>query len=113
MLPRDNLTDWRCTQQLPCKTVENHIQNVKEVLERITYDAGLRICFKKCKFFKTEARVLGMMVSRTGVMMDPKKIETIVNWPLPIDGKAMQRFMGAANFNRVLSRICQSSSSIG
>ena len=35
--------------------------------------------------------------------MDPKKIEAITNWPRPINGKAMQRFMGAANFHREFS----------
>ena len=53
------------------KTVEDHIQTVKKVLERITYDAGLRIHFKKCKFFKTEARVLGMMVRWTQRKLKP------------------------------------------
>ena len=35
--------------------------------------------------------------------MDPKKIEAITNWPRPVNGKAMQRFMGAANFHREFS----------
>jgi len=79
---------------------KNHIEEVKNVLKRITYDAGLRIRFNKCKFFKTEARVLGIIVSREGLQMDPKKIDAIINWPRPVDGKSMQRFMGAANFHR-------------
>ena len=49
------------------KTEEEHITKVKEVLERLTYKAGLRLRIKKCKFFKTEARVLGFIVSRTGI----------------------------------------------
>ena len=85
------------------KSVEEHIATVKKVLEVITYEAGLRIRFKKCKFFKTEARVLGMIVSREGIRMDPQKIEAIVNWQKPMTGKAIQRFMGAANFNREFS----------
>jgi hypothetical protein len=52
----------------------------------------------KCKFFKKSCRVLGTIVSREGLQMDPKKIESIVNWP--INGKGIQRFMGAANFHR-------------
>ena len=58
---------------------------------------------KKCRFFKTEARVLGFFVTRDGVKMDPKKIKAIAEWPRPVDGKAMQRFMGAVNFNREFS----------
>src|SRR5271168_3855619 len=35
--------------------------------------------------------------------MDPQKIKAITEWPLPIDGKAMQCFLGAANFHREFS----------
>ena len=78
---------------------------IKEVLKRITYTAGLRINFKKSKFFQNEARILGSIVSRTGLKMDPKKIKSIINWPKPKDGEKMQRFMGAANFNRDYTHI--------
>jgi transposase InsO family protein len=84
-------------------TEQEHVVLVSEVLRRITYVAGLRIKPKKCKFFQTEARILGMIVARSGIKMDPKKIEAITNWPRPINGKAMQRFMGAANFHREFS----------
>ena len=86
------------------KTAEEHIQLVKKVLERITYDAGLRLKLKKCKFFQTEARVLGFYVTRTGLKMDPKKVKAITEWSRPKDGKGIQRFMGAANFNRDFSQ---------
>ena len=35
--------------------------------------------------------------------MDPTKVKTILNWPPPAMGKAMQRFLGAANFHREFS----------
>ena len=35
--------------------------------------------------------------------MDPLKVKAILNWTQPVDGKAMQRFMGAANFHREFS----------
>ena len=38
------------------KTEKEHIELVAEVLNRITYVAGLRIKLKKCKFFETEAK---------------------------------------------------------
>jgi hypothetical protein len=85
------------------KTTEEHIVEVKKVLERLTYIAGLRLRLKKCKFFKTEARVLGFIVSRTGIRMDPKKVDAILNWPQPATGKGIQKFMGAVSFNRDFS----------
>ena len=54
-------------------TEENHIALVGEVLQKLTYEAGLHINLKKCKFFRTEAKILGMIVSRDGVAMDHPK----------------------------------------
>ena len=85
------------------KSVEEHIKEVKEVLEILTYKLGLRLRLKKCKFFRTEARILGHLVTRAGIQMDPAKVKSILEWPKPMDGKAMQRFMGAANFHRDFS----------
>jgi transposase InsO family protein len=85
------------------KNTEDHKRDVLEVLQVLTDTGRLRLKMKKCKFFKTEARVLGFLVSRDGVRMDPKKVKAIAEWPRPVDGKAMQRFMGAANFNREFS----------
>ena len=80
-----------------------HKHDVLEVLKVLTDEGRLRLRLKKCKFFKTEARVLGFLVTREGVKMDPRKIKAIAEWPKPKDGKAMQRFMGAVNFNREFS----------
>jgi hypothetical protein len=44
-----------------------------------------------------------MLVLKTRVQMNFMKVEAINNWPQPIDGKKMQRFMGAANFHREFS----------
>ena len=84
-------------------TDEEHIVRVKQVLEKITYEAGLRIRTAKCKFFQTSCRVLGTIVSREGLQIDLKKIKAIVNWPRPVTDKQIQSFMGAANFHREFS----------
>ena len=78
----------------------NHAKDVLEILEVLTYKAGLRLRLSKCKFYQTSARVLGSMITRTGIQMDPLKIKAILNWTQPIDGKGLQRFMGSANFHR-------------
>lgn len=88
---------------LASQTASDHISKVKRVLERITYVANLRLRREKCRFFKTEAKVLGYLLTRNGIRMDPAKIRTITNWPRPVDGKALQRFLGAANYHRDFS----------
>ena len=46
---------------------------------------------------------MGNIVGREGIRMDPKKVKGIMQWVRPVDGKAMQRFLGAANFHREYS----------
>ena len=58
--------------------VEELIKNVKKVLEILTYKLELRLHLKKCKFFKTKARILGHLVTREGIQMDPAKVKAKV-----------------------------------
>ena len=55
----------------------DHVSDVLEVLKTLTYEAKLRLRLKKCQFFHIEARVLGSLVTRTGIKMDPLKIKAI------------------------------------
>jgi hypothetical protein len=84
-------------------SAEQHVSDVLSVLEILTYKANLRLRLEKCLFFRTEVPFLGHLITRTGIKMDPKKVKSITNWLPPVDGKAMQRFLGAANFNREFS----------
>jgi hypothetical protein len=84
-------------------TTAAHVKRVREVLEALTYEAGLRLRVSKCKFFQTEARLLGYRVTREGIHMDIKKVESIQAWERPVDGKGVQRFLGAVNYNRIFS----------
>jgi len=42
-------------------------------------DAGLQYNIKKCKFYTSEVIYLGLIISRNGIKMDPKKVATIIN----------------------------------
>src|SRR5438445_4566422 len=85
------------------KSTQEHIQDVLKVLEKLTYGANLRVKIRKCQFFKSSARILGYIIGRDGLRMDPQKVKAIVQWTKPIDGKGMQRFLGAANYHRDFS----------
>jgi len=97
------ITPFQDDVAVASKTREEHIQRMKDVLSKITYEAGLRLRLQKCKFFRKEARVLGSIVATDGIRMDPAKVKAIQAWALPEDGKALQRFMGAVNFHREFS----------
>uniref|UniRef100_A0A9J8D1R8 Reverse transcriptase/retrotransposon-derived protein RNase H-like domain-containing protein n=1 Tax=Cyprinus carpio carpio TaxID=630221 RepID=A0A9J8D1R8_CYPCA len=42
----------------------------------------------------------GYIVSSEGIRMDPEKVKAVVDWPSPDSRKALQRFLGFANFYR-------------
>ena len=54
------------------------------VLKRLR-DAGLQCDIKKCKFYATKVTYLGLIISRNGIKIDPKKVTTIINWESPIN----------------------------
>ena len=81
------------------KTREEHVTHVSKVLERLQ-KAGLYLDIKKCEFFATEVKYLGLIITTEGVKMDPAKIDAIVNWPTPRNLKDVQAFLGFANFYR-------------
>jgi hypothetical protein len=95
-----NILPFQDDIAIATKRGEDHTAAVLKVLNELTYTAGLKLKLKKCHFFQVEAKVLGSLLTRNGIKMDPIKIKAIVEWPRPIDGKALQRFLGAANFHR-------------
>jgi hypothetical protein len=76
-----------------------HRQHVKSVLQALR-EAGLHVDIKKCEFETQEVTYLGMIVSTSGVKMDPSKVSCIVNWEAPSNLKDVQAFLGFSNFYR-------------
>jgi transposase InsO family protein len=78
---------------------ESHLRHVREVLVRLRR-FGLYANPKKCSFFASEVDFLGFIVGRDGIRMDPKRVETIANWPRPESIHDVQVFLGFVNFYR-------------
>jgi hypothetical protein len=90
--------NWTTTVSRRCGGRLTILRNARhrrlEVLKLLTYEAGLRLRIEKCRFFRTEVPFLGHLLTREGIRMDPRKVKSITNWQCPVDGKAMQRFLG-------------------
>jgi RNase H-like domain found in reverse transcriptase/Reverse transcriptase (RNA-dependent DNA polymerase)/Integrase zinc binding domain len=81
------------------KTQEEHDAHVKAVLDWLK-DARLFANPKKCEFDKTEVEYLGYLIGADGIKMNPKKLATISEWPVPRSLHDVQVFLGFCNFYR-------------
>ena len=79
------------------KKREEHAFHLRNIFERCR-KYGISLNPKKCVFAVTEGKLLGHIVSKKGISIDPERIKAIEQIPLPHNKKWMQSFMGTINF---------------
>jgi hypothetical protein len=77
-------------------TLEEHVEHAMKVLRKLK-EYKLYLQPGKCEFHTKETDFLGFIIT-TGVKMDPKKVQTIQEWPLPKTVKDVQPFLEFANY---------------
>ncbi|XP_073510888.1 uncharacterized protein [Phyllobates terribilis] len=80
--------------------LQTHRRDVRQVLLRLRQN-HLFAKYEKCLFEQTSLPFLGYIISQTGLRMDPEKLSAIEKWPRPEGLKAIQRFLGFANYYRL------------
>ncbi|KAJ1036901.1 hypothetical protein NDA10_007089 [Ustilago hordei] len=80
-------------------TEEAHVKHVTEVLTRLRSNR-LFAKLLKCEFHTKTVEFLGYIIKPTGIEMDPEKVCTVKEWPMPESIHDIQRFLGFANFYR-------------
>ncbi|SNX84754.1 related to pol protein [Melanopsichium pennsylvanicum] len=78
---------------------KEHIEHVRTVLSRLKV-WRLFAKLSKCVFHTDTVEFLGYIIKPSGIEMDPDKIRTIKEWPMPESIHNIQRFLGFANFYR-------------
>ncbi|MBW0470593.1 hypothetical protein O181_010308 [Austropuccinia psidii MF-1] len=76
---------------------EEHVKHVASVLQRLRVN-NLFAKASKCVFHASSVEYLGYVVSSDNLKMDSSKVQQILNWPQPNNIKALQSFLGFANF---------------
>ena len=79
------------------KIQEEAITRLGTVFQKLR-EVGLKLKPSKCELFKTSLLYLGHMVSEDGIRMDPKKIEAILQWPVPLTVTDVRSFLGLTNY---------------
>ncbi|KAD2393790.1 hypothetical protein E3N88_40767 [Mikania micrantha] len=85
-----------------------HLLDLREVLSIMRCNK-LMAKRSKCTFGGSQVEYLGHLISQQGVSTDAKKIEAVVQWPIPQNLKQLRGFLGLAGYYR---RLIQSFGSI-
>ncbi|MCP4492527.1 MAG: hypothetical protein GY820_35250, partial [Gammaproteobacteria bacterium] len=80
-------------------TFEDHVLKLQIMLTRLR-DALLKLKPKKCVLLSENTKYLGHIVSREGLIPDPKKVEGIQTYPAPNTQTEVRRFLGMASYYR-------------
>jgi len=81
------------------ETEERHNEIVEEVLRRLE-ENDLFVKPEKCVWKIREVGFLGVIIGEDGVKIEKKKIQGVVEWPVPKSIKDVQKFLGLANYYR-------------
>ena len=79
------------------KSADEHKRHVEIVLSELRTH---RILLKpsKCVLAQTELPYLGLIIGRDGIKPDPKKVQSVVDWPTPTCLREVLQFLGLTNF---------------
>lgn len=80
---------------------EQHIQNVRRVLQR-QRECGIKLRPQKCDFFKREVCYVGRVVSAEGYKMNPKEVEAVqaLKQEKPSTVREVRKLMGFLSYYR-------------
>eukprot|EP00253_Pinus_taeda_P028202 PITA_28202 len=81
------------------RSKEEHEEHLRMVLQTL-WEHQLYAKLSKCDFYKEEIQYLGHVISKEGIAVDPEKIKTILEWPVPKDVADIRSFMGLAGYYR-------------
>ena len=79
------------------KTDQEHLDHLKQVFIKCR-KYGISLNPKKSLFGLEEGKLLGHIISKDGIRIDPERIQAILQIPHPRNIKELQAFIGKINF---------------
>ncbi|KAI0991107.1 hypothetical protein K3495_g17080, partial [Podosphaera aphanis] len=74
-------------------------QRTVNVLKRLIQN-NLYCKLSKCAFDLEQVDFLGFMITGGGLKINPRRVDTITEWPVPQNLQQIQQFLGFTNFYR-------------
>ncbi|WVZ50491.1 hypothetical protein U9M48_001737 [Paspalum notatum var. saurae] len=81
------------------KTEEEYEEHLRLVLQKLR-EHKLYAKLSKCEFWLDQVPFLGHIVSKGGIMVDPSKISSVMDWKVPEVVKEFRGFLGLAGYYR-------------
>jgi hypothetical protein len=76
---------------------EEHIKHVKIAIDVLRRER-LYLSLKKLHFLEDELRLLGRIVGKDGIQMDPAKVDSVVAWKTPTNRDLLRGFLGPVGY---------------
>ncbi|WVZ97730.1 hypothetical protein U9M48_043244 [Paspalum notatum var. saurae] len=81
------------------KTEEEHEEHLRLVLQKLR-EHKLYAKLSKCEFWIDQVPFSGHIVSKGGIMVDPSKVSSVMDWKVPEVVKEVRGFLGLAGYYR-------------
>jgi hypothetical protein len=81
------------------KSEEKHVQHLRVILQRLQ-DHQLYAKFSKCAFWLRKVPFLRHVISAEGIVVDPSKIQEVLEWKFPKSVTQIHSFLGLVGYYR-------------
>jgi len=78
-------------------TVQDHVKHIRKIFDVLRQEK-LYLAHDKMHFFATELKILGHIIDEGGIVMDPHKVTTVLNWKTPTNKGLLASFIGAVGY---------------
>src|SRR3954463_12435497 len=78
---------------------EEHAEHLRLVLTKLR-EHRLYAKFSKCEFWLPEVTYLGHMISAKGIVVNPERVQAVLDWTPPESVKQVRSFLGLASYCR-------------
>ena len=80
-------------------SLEEHYEHAARIMERLN-SVNLRVKPSSINLGNTHMKLLGHVLSKLGISIDPEKQQMILNWPRPVKGSELASALGLGAFLR-------------
>jgi hypothetical protein len=79
-------------------TIEDHVKHCRIVFDILRKEKLYLNSADKLQFYAEELKILGHVIDRDGIRMDPDKVDSVSKWEVPTNKELLAGFLGAVGF---------------